>query len=36
MARGGATWWIESDWTAGADDLGRAKLIARIEAGPPH
>lgn len=33
---GGATWWIESDWTVGLDDSGRAKLHARIEAGPPR
>lgn len=32
---GGATWWIESAWSA-AGDSGRAKLTARIEAGPPR
>ncbi len=30
----GATWWVESDWSMGADALDR--LRARIAAGPPR
>lgn len=29
----GATWWIESEWSGGADAV--ARHLARIEAGPP-
>jgi hypothetical protein len=32
LAEAGATWWIETDWTALGDV---AALRARIDAGPP-
>lgn len=31
----GATWWIESDWSATPDADGVARIRGRIEAGPP-
>jgi alkanesulfonate monooxygenase SsuD/methylene tetrahydromethanopterin reductase-like flavin-dependent oxidoreductase (luciferase family) len=33
-AEAGATWWVESDWSGGADAL--ARLRDRIVAGPPR
>ena len=35
FAQVGATWWIESDWSAAPDASGVERIRARIDAGPP-
>jgi alkanesulfonate monooxygenase SsuD/methylene tetrahydromethanopterin reductase-like flavin-dependent oxidoreductase (luciferase family) len=34
-AQAGATWWLESMWSAPADAAGAAAVRRRVEAGPP-